>query len=137
MRKDAEQGRAALRLAAAAEFVQRGIEAPLDAIAHRAGVGRAMLYRCFADRDEHVCAMFTGLVDELGERMRQTMIAAGTSASSPSQAAGTVRADPGPGGIRLLAALLGAGLETADPTEREAISRRTRALVLDGLKTRS
>lgn len=179
MRKDAAQRRDALRKAAATEFAERGIEVPLDAIADRAGVGRATLYRNFADRDELVLAVFAGLVDELGERMRQKttpdaffdfvhelselllrnvalsaalrhaqsrlalvklrqkIIAAGTSALSLSQAAGTVRADLEPGDIRILAALLGAGLETADPSEREAISRRTRALVLDGLRARS
>lgn len=179
MRKDAAQRRDALREAAAAEFAERGIEVPLDAIADRAGVGRATLYRNFADRDELVLAVFTGLVDDLGERMREKtgpdaffdfvhelsdlllrnvalsaalrqtrsrvallklrhkIIAAGTSALSLSQAAGRVRADLDPRDIRILTALLGAGLETADPAEREAISRRTRALVLDGLRTRS
>lgn len=165
--------------AAAQEFAERGLDVPLDAIAERAGVGRATLYRNFADRDALVLAVFAGLVDGLGDRtrknvgadaffkfvheladlllrnvglsaalrhtrsreavleLRQKIIAAGTSALSISQAAGQVRADMEPQDIRIVAALLGAGLETAEPSEREAISRRTRALVLDGLSVKA
>ncbi len=179
LRKDAALRRAALFEAAAAEFSERGLDVPLDAIADRAGVGRATLYRNFAHRDELVLAVFAGLVDELGDRMRtnsgpgaffqfveeladlllrnvglsaalrhsqsrealpqlrQKIIAAGTLALSSSQAAGTVRADLKAEDIRIVAALLGAGLDTADPTEREAISRRSRGLLVDGLRSRS
>jgi AcrR family transcriptional regulator len=178
MRKDAARRRDALREAAAAEFAERGLDVPLDAIADRAGVGRATLYRNFADRNELVLAVFAGHVEDLGQRMRenrgpdaffefvnelselllrniglsealrhapsrepllelrQKLVAAGASALSASQAAGKVRSDLGTEDIRVVAAILGAGLETADAAEREAISRRTRALVLDGLKAR-
>jgi AcrR family transcriptional regulator len=179
MRKDAAQRRDALREAAATTFAEHGLDVPLDAIAERAGVGRATLYRNFADRDELVLAVFAGLVDDLGDRMRrnegsdaffdfveelaelvlgnvalsvvlraersrealiglrQKIIAAGALALSRSQAAGRVRSDLDVEDIRIIAALLGAGLETAEADEREAISRRTRTLILDGLRHRS
>jgi len=38
--------------------------------------------------------------------------------------------------IRLIATLLGAGFQGADEAERQAVSLRTRALVLDGLRPR-
>lgn len=178
LRKDAARRRDALRRAAATEFAQNGLDVPLEAIAERAGVGRATLYRNFADRDQLVLAVFSAEIDALGERMRQLeggdaffhfihelaelllrntalsaalrqarlreampelrrkIIAAGAAALALSQAAGKLRGDLGAEDIRIIAALLGAGLETADPSEREAISRRTRALVLDGLRPR-
>jgi AcrR family transcriptional regulator len=178
MRKDAARRRDALQKAAAAEFAEHGLDVPLDAIADRAGVGRATLYRNFADRDALLVAVFGGLVDELGDRMqrdaganaffefvdeladlvlhnvalsaalrdprsrealiemRRKIVAAGTTALSSSQAAGKVRADLGAEDIRIIAALLGAGLETAHPAERETISRRTRDFLLDGLRPR-
>jgi AcrR family transcriptional regulator len=178
MRKDAVRRRDALQKAAAAEFAERGLDVPLDAIADRAGVGRATLYRNFADRNALLAAVFGHLVDGLGDRFRQNaganaffefideladlvlhnvavstalrdsgsrevliemrrkIIAAGAHALSSSQAAGKVRADLGAEDIRIVAALLAAGLETAHPAEREAISRRTRAFLLDGLKPR-
>jgi AcrR family transcriptional regulator len=71
LRKDAAERRAALRRAAAAEFAEHGLDVPLEAIADRAGVGRATLYRNFADRDELVLEVFSALVDELDERMRE------------------------------------------------------------------
>jgi hypothetical protein len=38
--------------------------------------------------------------------------------------------------IRLIATLLGAGFQNADEAERRAVSARTRALLLDGLRSR-
>lgn len=44
------QNRAALITAARAVFAERGIDAPLSAVAKRAGVGQGSLYRHFPDR---------------------------------------------------------------------------------------
>jgi len=49
-RRDAEENRARIVAAAREVFMSAGFDAPLDAIARRAGVGRATLYRNFADR---------------------------------------------------------------------------------------
>lgn len=49
-RRDAQANRERLIAAARQVFAELGFEAPLDAIARRAGVGRATLYRNFPDR---------------------------------------------------------------------------------------
>lgn len=58
-RADAVQNRAKLLEAAEAIFLELGLNAPLDAIAERAGVGRATLFRNFADRR----SLILGLID--------------------------------------------------------------------------
>jgi AcrR family transcriptional regulator len=50
MRADARRNRARILSAACDAFVERGVDAPLDDIARRAGVGIATLYRRFPDR---------------------------------------------------------------------------------------
>lgn len=64
-RKDAVERRAALIDAAAVEFAERGYNVPLDAIAERAGVGRATLYRNFADRGMLALAVFEQQLEAL------------------------------------------------------------------------
>ncbi|AVR97142.1 TetR/AcrR family transcriptional regulator [Pseudoduganella armeniaca] len=49
-RADAVENRDRLLDAAEAVFLAEGIDAPLDAVAQRAGIGRATLFRHFADR---------------------------------------------------------------------------------------
>lgn len=49
-RRDARENRERILAAAREVFASAGFEAPLDAIARRAGVGRATLYRNFPDR---------------------------------------------------------------------------------------
>lgn len=49
-RKDQQRNRERLLAAARDEFAIHGIDAPLDAIARRAGLGNATLYRHFPDR---------------------------------------------------------------------------------------
>ncbi|WEF34282.1 TetR/AcrR family transcriptional regulator [Pseudoduganella chitinolytica] len=58
-RSDAVQNRDRLLDAAEAVFLQEGVQAPLDAVAQRAGVGRATLFRHFADRH----ALIAGLLE--------------------------------------------------------------------------
>lgn len=179
LRKDAADRRAALLTAARAVFAEEGIDAPLDRIAERAGVGRATLYRNFPGRTEMALAVLLDDVAELGARfaqptepeafpdfiaalserlvrntalggvvraaptpdiltpLRQAMVDAALPALKASQAAGTVRADLTASDIRVLSAMLGAGLHNATLAERNAIAARTLELVLDAVRTPS
>lgn len=55
--KAAARNRAALVTAAREIFAEHGLEAPLSAIARRAGVGQGVLYRHFPDRTAAVAAV--------------------------------------------------------------------------------
>lgn len=57
-RRDAEENRARIITAAREVFASDGFDVPLDIIARRAGVGRATLYRNFADRFALGAAIF-------------------------------------------------------------------------------
>ncbi|WP_026876635.1 TetR/AcrR family transcriptional regulator [Jiangella gansuensis] len=61
VRTDATRNRERIIAAAREAFVEHGPNVPLDAIAHRAGVGNATLYRHFSDRHElvHVVASYS------------------------------------------------------------------------------
>ena len=50
LRADAERNRERILAAARDVFAERGLDAPLEAIARRAGVGQATLYRRFPTR---------------------------------------------------------------------------------------
>lgn len=56
LRADAERNRAAIVAAARDVFAEHGLEAPLEEIAQRAGVGIATLYRRFPAREQLVAA---------------------------------------------------------------------------------
>ncbi|GAA0375449.1 helix-turn-helix domain-containing protein [Streptomyces blastmyceticus] len=58
LRKDARRNRETLITAAREVCAERGVDAPLDEIARRAGVGNATLYRHFASRAELIEAVF-------------------------------------------------------------------------------
>jgi AcrR family transcriptional regulator len=176
LRKDAAARRSALLRAAAEVFAEAGIDTPLDRIAERAGVGRATLYRNFANRTEIALAVlldetaglarrfaaptdpeafpdfvialsetltrnaaFGGVVraapsPELLAPLRAALAEAATPALKVSQAAGVVRPDLTPGDIRIVSAMLGAALQNADPSERNALALRTLTLVLDSVR---
>ena len=68
--------------------------------------------------------------------LRQSLMEAGAAPLKRAQAAGLVREDLRPMDIRLIATLLGAGFQGADEAERQAVSQRTRAILLDGLRPR-
>jgi AcrR family transcriptional regulator len=70
LRQDAARRRADILEAARAVFAESGLEAPLDLIAERAGVGRATLYRNFADRYVLALAVFVDQLEQLAERTR-------------------------------------------------------------------
>jgi AcrR family transcriptional regulator len=58
LRADAERNRAALLAAAREVFGEHGLDASLDEIARRAGVGNATLYRRFPTRRDLVAEVF-------------------------------------------------------------------------------
>jgi AcrR family transcriptional regulator len=58
LRADAARNRAALVSAARSVFGEKGLDAPLDEIARRAGVGNATLYRRFPARSDLLAAVF-------------------------------------------------------------------------------
>ena len=73
-RRDARRNRDLLVAAAREVFAAYGLDAPLDEIARRAGVGNATLYRHFARRAALVDAVFHGTLDGTrlaGERARE------------------------------------------------------------------
>lgn len=77
LRADAQRNRERVLAAAREVFVELGVAAPLDAIAQRAGVGIATLYRRFVDRD--------ALVREIAlEAFGAVTAAAGDAASKRS-----------------------------------------------------
>ncbi|MEU6480429.1 helix-turn-helix domain-containing protein [Streptomyces sp. NPDC047017] len=57
-RSDARRNRDMLIAAARKIYAERGVDAPLDDIARRAGVGNATLYRHFSDRTELIETVF-------------------------------------------------------------------------------
>lgn len=61
----APENRRRLIAAARAVFVERGLDAPLSAIARRAGVGQGSLYRHFPDRVALAIAVFDDNIVEL------------------------------------------------------------------------
>ena len=65
LRADARRNRDAVLDAARSVFAEDGLDAPLDAIARRAGVGRATIYRRFATREDLVRAIFDTTIDTL------------------------------------------------------------------------
>jgi len=72
-RRDARRNRDLLVAAARAVFAEYGLDAPLDEIARRAGVGNATLYRHFPRRSALVEAVFHGTLDrtrQAGEAAR-------------------------------------------------------------------
>ncbi len=58
LRADAERNRVALLAAAREVFSEHGLDASLDEIARRAGVGNATLYRRFPTRRDLIAAVF-------------------------------------------------------------------------------
>jgi len=66
-RADARRNEEALLDAAAAVFVTSGVEAPIRAIAAKAGVGTATIYRHFPTRADLIIAVYRRQVESLAE----------------------------------------------------------------------
>ncbi|MFE7191173.1 TetR/AcrR family transcriptional regulator [Kitasatospora sp. NPDC057541] len=75
MRADAERSRRRILDAACEVFLERGPDAPLDAVVRRAGVGPGTLYRRFPDRTALVRALVTDLLARLAEAAGQARAA--------------------------------------------------------------
>jgi len=65
LRRDAERNRQRILRAAAEVFTERGLQATLDDVARRAGVGVGTVYRRFPDKEALVEALFTERLDAL------------------------------------------------------------------------
>ncbi|AJZ84750.1 TetR/AcrR family transcriptional regulator [Streptomyces antimycoticus] len=76
LRRDARRNREMLIAAAREIYTDQGVDAPLDDIARRAGVGSATLYRRFAGRAELIEAVF-------GDSLRDILRAAEEARSAP------------------------------------------------------
>lgn len=66
-RADAQRNQRALLDAAAAVFVESGVEAPVRDVAAKAGVGTATIYRHFPTRADLIVAVYRHQVDSLAE----------------------------------------------------------------------
>ncbi len=75
LRADAARNRDAIVAVARDVFAEQGLEAPLEAIAARAGVGIATLYRRFPSREKLVAAALVEKVAEYTEAARQALAA--------------------------------------------------------------
>jgi AcrR family transcriptional regulator len=64
LRADAARNRARLLVAAHAVFAERGLDATMDEVARRAGVGVGTAYRRFRNRDDLIAALFEERLDE-------------------------------------------------------------------------
>jgi AcrR family transcriptional regulator len=73
LRADAARNRAAIVAVAREVFAEQGLAAPLEAIAVRAGVGIATLYRRFPTREKLVAAALTEKVAEYAEAAEQAL----------------------------------------------------------------
>lgn len=72
LRADAARNRELLLAAAADEFAERGLDASVADIAHRAGVGKGTVFRHFATKDDLIAAIVLDRIDALnaaGERL--------------------------------------------------------------------
>ncbi len=73
LRADAERNRQRIVEAARQVFAERGLDAPLDAIAERAGVGQATLYRRFPQREDLVVACFAPKLTEYADAVDEAL----------------------------------------------------------------
>ena len=75
LRADAERNRQRILEAARAVFAEAGLDAPLEAIAQRAGVGIATLYRRFPTRDELIAASLAPRMAEYATAVDEALLA--------------------------------------------------------------
>lgn len=71
MRADAQRNRSVIVSAATELFGERGLTAPLDAVARRAGIGVGTLYRHFPDREALILAVVEYAIDALTTLLRE------------------------------------------------------------------
>jgi AcrR family transcriptional regulator len=73
LRADAERNRIAILASAREVFAEQGLEASLEEIAMRAGVGIATLYRRFPDREQLVAAALIDKVTQYADAAEQAL----------------------------------------------------------------
>ena len=73
LRADARRNREQLLAAARNVFVEQGVDAPLDEVARRAGVGIATLYRRFPDREALMRAVAIDVLERVGGEARKAL----------------------------------------------------------------
>lgn len=73
LRADAVRNRAKVIAAAADVFAERGIDASLDEVAERAGVGKATIYRSFSTKEHLMSALACERLEEF-QRLAQTAL---------------------------------------------------------------
>src|SRR5215469_1176421 len=73
LRADAQRNRAAIVAAAQCVFAEHGLEAPLEEIAARAGVGIATLYRRFPARGQLVAAALAEKITVYAQAAEQAL----------------------------------------------------------------
>ena len=83
MRADAQRNRERLIEVAHAVFKERGLDAPLDEVARRAGVGPGTLYRHFPTREALHEAIMATWIEEVSAHVEKA-IAVTTSADTPT-----------------------------------------------------
>ncbi|HZO05455.1 MAG TPA: helix-turn-helix domain-containing protein [Solirubrobacterales bacterium] len=71
LRRDAEENRQRLLAAAREVFAEQGLEATMDDVAERAGVGVGTAYRRFANKEELIDALFGERIGELAVIMER------------------------------------------------------------------
>lgn len=74
-RTDARRNRERLVTAATAVFAEAGVDAPLDSVARRAGVGNATMYRNFPTREALLEAVLQGLHETLARHAAELLTA--------------------------------------------------------------
>lgn len=120
LRADAERNRQRIIEAARAVFAERGLDAPLDAIAARAGVGQATLYRRFPRREDLVVACFAPKLAEYAAAVEDALRAPDAWAgfcAFVERICGMQAADPGVQDV----------LTTTFPTARAVEAQRAHA----------
>ena len=75
MRADAERNRRRIVEAATAVFGEQGLDAPLEDVARRAGVGIATLYRRYPTREGLVVACFRHRLDQYAAALEEALAA--------------------------------------------------------------
>jgi AcrR family transcriptional regulator len=73
LRADAARNRAAILAVARDVFAEQGLEAPLEVIAARAGVGIATLYRRFPTREKLIAAALVEKIAQYAEAAEQAL----------------------------------------------------------------
>jgi AcrR family transcriptional regulator len=100
LRKDAVRNRELLIAAARAVFAERGLEASLDDVAHRAGLGVGTAYRHFANKYDLAKAVFGAAIDDIVALAEQAAAGADPWAGLVAFFQGTAGAQTADRGLR-------------------------------------